>query len=214
VGAALHSRGFDTITIRWPVVERTAHGAVPRVVRGGGRGGSRNAPVRPDVAVLLSELSTLEQVCCAQLLLGTLDAPSVVLAGVSRGPVWGALYESGANLVMPTQTSLDELCAVLDDAHHGRTPLAAAPRPELVRSWRSFAHQHRELTDRIRTLTNREEEVLQQLHQGLGVRSIAERGEVTEATVRSQVKAILRKLEVSSQIAAVAVYEKWRRDAT
>ena len=50
--------------------------------------------------------------------------------------------------------------------------------------------------------------MLQQLHQGLGVRAIAEHGGVTEATVRSQVKAILRKLEVNSQIAAVAAYEQ------
>ena len=40
------------------------------------------------------------------------------------------------------------------------------------------------------------------------MRDIAELGEVTEATVRSQVKAILRKLEVNSQIAAVAVYQE------
>ena len=58
------------------------------------------------------------------------------------------------------------------------------------------------------TLTGREEEVLRQLYQGLGVREIAELGEVSEATVRSQVKAILRKLEVNSQIAAVAAYEE------
>ena len=50
--------------------------------------------------------------------------------------------------------------------------------------------------------------MLQQLYQGLGVRIIAERGEVTEATVRSQVKAILRKLDVNSQIAAVAAYQE------
>jgi DNA-binding NarL/FixJ family response regulator len=33
---------------------------------------------------------------------------------------------------------------------------------------------------------------------------------VTEATVRSQVKAILRKLDVNSQIAAVAAYQEAR----
>ena len=43
---------------------------------------------------------------------------------------------------------------------------------------------------------------------GLAVRAIAELGEVSEATVRSQVKAILRKLDVNSQIAAVAAYEE------
>jgi hypothetical protein len=40
----------------------------------------------------------------------------------------------------------------------------------------------------------------------MAVRAIAEDSEVTESTVRGQVKAILRKLEVNSQLAAVAAY--------
>ncbi len=63
------------------------------------------------------------------------------------------------------------------------------------------------------TLSDREEEVLQQLHEGVGVRAIAEQSEVAEATVRSQVKSILRKLEVSSQMAAVLAYEELVTDS-
>ena len=40
---------------------------------------------------------------------------------------------------------------------------------------------------------------------GRAVRQIAERGVVSEATVRTQVKSILAKLEVSSQLAAVGM---------
>ena len=70
------------------------------------------------------------------------------------------------------------------------------------------------MTARLQTLTGREEEILQKLHEGFAVRSIAELSEVTEATVRSQVKAILKKLDVNSQMAAVAAYEHVVTDST
>ena len=51
----------------------------------------------------------------------------------------------------------------------------------------------------------RECEVLGQLMQGHSVRGIAEHSVVAETTVRTQVKSILAKLEVSSQLAAVGL---------
>ena len=58
----------------------------------------------------------------------------------------------------------------------------------------------------------RETEVLGHLMKGRAVRQIAERGAVSEATVRTQVKSILAKLEVTSQLAAVGVAHRvgWR----
>ena len=66
---------------------------------------------------------------------------------------------------------------------------------------------------RLQSLSDRESEVLQQLHGGVGVRAIAEQSEVALTTVRSQVKSILRKLEVSSQMAAVLAYEELVTDS-
>ena len=154
-------------------------------------------------------LSKINQVRGAQMLIGVLDVPWLVLAGVPQGPAWGALYERGAALVVSSDTGLDALCTLLGDLCGGRTP-SEGGRRELIHSWRNFAQHRGELTARVDSLTGREEEVLQQLYEGLAVRAIAERGEVTEATVRSQVKAILRKLEVNSQIAAVAAYQEVR----
>nr|WP_281374640.1 LuxR C-terminal-related transcriptional regulator [Nocardioides soli] len=54
-------------------------------------------------------------------------------------------------------------------------------------------------------MTPREEAVLGELMQGRTVRDIASSSFVSEATVRTQVKAILSKLEVSSQLAAVGI---------
>ena len=50
--------------------------------------------------------------------------------------------------------------------------------------------------------------------EGMAVRMIADQSEVAEATVRSQVKAILKKLDVNTQMAAVALYENLLNDST
>ena len=62
-----------------------------------------------------------------------------------------------------------------------------------------------QLRRRLELLTRREQEVLGHLMSGRQVRDIAALGVVSEATVRTQVKSILSKLEVSSQLAAVGV---------
>lgn len=55
------------------------------------------------------------------------------------------------------------------------------------------------------SLSKRESEVLHLLMEGMSVTKIAETSFVSVGTVRTQVKAILRKLGVSSQVAAVAL---------
>ena len=203
VRAALLNRGFDPVAIRWPSVDTSpqANGSFRR------RRPRWSVGPPPDVAVLLCDLARLDQVQGAQALIETLDVPWLVLAGVPSGPAWGAVYERGATVVASAATGLDMVCDLILELEGGHQAQAAGTRPELIRSWRAFARTRGELSARLDTLTGREEEVLNQLHQGLGVRTIAEYGGVSEATVRSQVKAILRKLEVNSQIAAVAAYQ-------
>jgi DNA-binding NarL/FixJ family response regulator len=58
---------------------------------------------------------------------------------------------------------------------------------------------------RLGRLTPREREVLEHLRLGHTVDEIARRDHVAASTVRGQVASVLRKLEVSSQLAAVAV---------
>jgi two-component system, NarL family, nitrate/nitrite response regulator NarL len=68
------------------------------------------------------------------------------------------------------------------------------------------------LIARMKSLTPREQTVLRMLYAGDGVRTISDLMGVTEATVRSQVKSVLRKLDVNSQLAAVAAFGSLRQD--
>ena len=73
----------------------------------------------------------------------------------------------------------------------------------------------RRCRERLEQLTNRESVVLGHLMKGRAVRQIAGLSMVSEATVRTQVKSILAKLEVSSQLAAVGMAHEigWRAPA-
>jgi two-component system nitrate/nitrite response regulator NarL len=78
-------------------------------------------------------------------------------------------------------------------------------REELLQLWHQERQKHQELRNRLQRLTPREREVLGHLTEGHTVRDIARLSVVSEATVRTQVKSILAKLEVSSQLAAVGI---------
>ena len=73
-----------------------------------------------------------------------------------------------------------------------------------------------ELRARLQQLTSRENEILGLLMEGNTVSEIARLNVVSEATVRTQVRSILTKLEVSSQLAAVGVAHRagWPRQPT
>ena len=208
--AALHNRGFDPVLVQWP---RQGPQPDPRVRRK--RPQRRSAGQPPAVGLVVTDLITVEQVHGAAALVAALRVPWLVMAGVPRGAAWGGLYEQGVNLVVASDIGLDDVSSLLLDLSAGRKPVGQLrKRRELIQAWHAFAEQRSELSARLLTLTDREEEVLQRLHDGLAVRAIAARSEVTEATVRSQVKSILRKLDVNSQLAAVAAYQDLRTDST
>jgi DNA-binding NarL/FixJ family response regulator len=197
---ALSERAHDAMVLRWP-------GPSPA------RPGQPTGP-RPDVGLLISELDRPSRIHSARKVIASQDVPWVVLTSAPRGPTWGAVLETGATLILPTTTTLDELSALLDDVaadpEASRTRRASA----LVRSWHELTHERAETAGRIRTLTPHEEDVLSLLYVGASVRTISELSGTTIATVRGHVQSVLRKLGVNSQIAAVAAYQSLLEDST
>jgi DNA-binding NarL/FixJ family response regulator len=80
-----------------------------------------------------------------------------------------------------------------------------AERAELMAEWTTHQTELDGARARLGELSIRESQVLGHLMKGLAVRQIAELSSVSEATVRTQVKSILAKLGVPSQLAAVGL---------
>ncbi|MCW2780154.1 MAG: bvgA [Marmoricola sp.] len=197
VRVALLSRGFEVYGVHFPVgpteVREIANLTMKLQVNGGLVLAELNDPVaRRDVLRLMQFAPTrwLLLTC------GAADAH------------WGAAVEAGAVGVLPMTTSLDQLDAAVQALAAGRPVMDPALRADVLNEWIEVGQRHQELTARVEALTPRELAVLGALNDGQTVRTIAEERGVSEGTVRSQVKSILRKLHVTSQLAGVATYRE------
>lgn len=134
---------------------------------------------------------------------------AVVVVTASMDPArWGEALARGARIVLPKSAGLNEILAALRRIHGGLSVLGVEERERLLQAWRDQGSAVQELRERLDHLTHREAQVLGQLMEGMQVREIAEASVVSEATVRTQVKAILGKLGVTSQISAVGAAHK------
>lgn len=113
--------------------------------------------------------------------------------------------EAGAIGLVHKSAPLTELIEAVHDVAALRSHLSRAERDELLRHLRE-----QRLADRVRlapfdALTAREAEVLAGITEGLSAEALAERDYVSVTTIRSQIRSILTKLGVNSQLAAAAM---------
>lgn len=188
---------------------------IPAIAVGTSIGGRRLDEARrwadsmqPAYGLLVTDLDDLAQLFQVIRLMSLLPVPWLVLTPLPPGPAWGALLEAGAAEVLPASTSLDDLSARLAARNIGSAGTAQGTRERLLLAWRRISDEQRLLQRRLGHLSSREMEVLQELQQGHSVRVIAARAGVSEGTVRTQVKSLLKKLGVNSQLQAVAYYRE------
>ncbi|WP_205471493.1 response regulator transcription factor [Nocardioides sp. SYSU D00038] len=136
----------------------------------------------------------------------------VVVTGDPDRARWGEAVRAGARKVLSKSRPLTDIMATVRRINQGLPVMDTAEREELLREWHTTRSAQQALRERLALLTVRESEVLGHLMKGRAVRDIAGIGVVSEATVRTQVKSILAKLEVSSQLAAVGMANEigWR----
>ncbi len=162
----------------------------------------------PDVGLLLTQLDAAVALHRAGEVLASGPAHWVVATASPPDALWGAVLDAGAAMVVPTWISLAQLASALQDAATGTLSPTGAERDLLIAQWtRSGLDGAGELA-RVRSLSAREHEVLRLLVLGETVLRVADLLAITEGTVRAHVKAMLRKLAVSSQLAAVALYRR------
>ena len=160
-------------------------------------------------------------------------APEVILLDHDLGPELGSsvplipeLRSTGANVLMLTATAsraraaecveagaqglltknapLDGLVEAIEDVVAYGSLLSAAQREQLLAQLQQAREERRARLAPFEALTRREQEVLKRLLSGESAQNIADVTFTSIRTVRGHIQAVLDKLGVNSQLAAVA----------
>jgi DNA-binding NarL/FixJ family response regulator len=168
---------------------------------------------RPDVAlldlVLDDETTTLSYIGP----LRELGASVVVVTGQTDKVQLAECVEAGALGIVGKHEPFEHLVAAVHEVGDLQSLLTPAQRDDLLAELR---RQRADTLDRLapfERLSRREAEVLAALMEGRSAETIAADDFVSIATVRSQIRAVLSKLGVNSQLAAVALARRsgWSR---
>jgi DNA-binding NarL/FixJ family response regulator len=138
----------------------------------------------------------------------------VMLTAETRRVVLAACLEQGAAGWIGKDAFLDQVVATIADVLDGAPLLGRATREAMLDELRIERAGQRRALSPFERLTLRERCVLGALVDGMSAEEIAEAHFVSLTTVRSQIRAVLQKLGVRSQLAAVAHANRvgWKPD--
>lgn len=190
VGVALRSRGFGVALVDALAVEDL----VPAITVHG-----------PDLVLLDLELGNDRD---ALGILPELVADGVtvlMMTGVTDRVRLARCLRAGAVGIVDKGLAFDRLIDAIIETLEQGTLLSRHEREEYLVLLRGHEHAERGRLLPFERLTDREAEVLRALCHGRNVDGIAQEWVVSVNTVRTQVRAILRKLGVGSQLAATAL---------
>jgi len=109
---------------------------------------------------------------------------------------------AGASGYLPKKTPPADLVKSIKEAHEGGSPMNSEIAGKVIHLLRDFAPKQ-EPEEKIK-LSERENEILTAISQGLGYKRIASNIFISTETVRYHIKNIYKKLHVASQSEAVA----------
>lgn len=116
-----------------------------------------------------------------------------------------AFLETGASVVVGKHCGPADLVAVVELALAGEELMSADERHSALSRLRKHRARRRKVMARFELLTRREQETLRLITEGHGASEIAGIWDVSLPTVRSHIRAVLAKLDVSSQLRAAAM---------
>jgi DNA-binding NarL/FixJ family response regulator len=120
-------------------------------------------------------------------------------------PGIAAAIAAGAIGYVPKSLSFERFLDTIILAAEGTPVMTSAERRMWLDSHQKRVAQERELTERLTRLSPREREVLQLLAEGKRAAAIAKHFVVSMPTIRTQIRSILTKLDVSCQLEAAAL---------
>jgi two-component system nitrate/nitrite response regulator NarL len=164
--------------------------------------------LRPDVVLLDLNLGALGDGVALVAPLTQLGARVLVVSGTTDRLRLAESVELGAVGFLSKQAPFEQLLSTVLDVVAQRPVLSTARRCELMAELRSARAARSKSLAPFNTLTPRERAVLAGLAQGQRAENIAAVAVVSEATVRSQIRSVLAKLGVNSQLEAVALVWK------
>ncbi|HEX3785536.1 MAG TPA: response regulator transcription factor [Pseudonocardiaceae bacterium] len=121
-----------------------------------------------------------------------------------------AVAHGASNWVMKS-ADFQKLVNAAIDAANGQHTMPAGERAALVARHRNNEAGRQLLAARLRLLTRREKAVLDALASGLTPAAMAAESHNSTATIRNQIHSILTKLEVNSQVEAIAIAHRHLR---
>jgi DNA-binding NarL/FixJ family response regulator len=159
---------------------------------------------RPDVVILDLDLGAIGRSVRLIPSLVETGARVMMLTGNLDPAALGECLATGASDVVTKDQPFDEVLEHLRQVFEGGDALGVCRRQALVEEWRTQEAIEARRTAPFDALSRSEQAVLAALIDGCSLEAIAAARFVSLATVRSQVRAILTKLGVNSQLAAVA----------
>jgi DNA-binding NarL/FixJ family response regulator len=128
------------------------------------------------------------------------------------GDTASAIAEGAVGVVMKT-SPLDVLLKAVLMTAQGEPLLSEEERRDWVTKHEIRRARLEPIGKRLAELTGRERQVLEEIARGQHALEIARESVVALTTVRTQIRSILRKLDVNSQIEAVALLRKYTEDS-
>ncbi len=136
-----------------------------------------------------------------------------ILTGESDRSLWARCSAAGAEVILGKDEPLDTLIEAIGRLLHG-LPVRPHQRAELAELYRVYRAERERRRAGFEDLSKRERQILAGLVAGRGPNQLAECDFVSVQTIRTQIKSVLRKLDVNSQLEAVARATAcgWRAD--
>jgi DNA-binding NarL/FixJ family response regulator len=136
------------------------------------------------------------------------DLPIAIVSGTEDIDTIAQAMEFGANAFIPKTTATTQMVAALKLALSGGTWVPPSVDGQLQR----VSSDKVQIAEKVRELTPKQFTVLRLVKQGLMNKDIAQRLNVTEATVKAHVSALFRRLEVKSRTQILVAIEKLKLD--
>jgi len=162
--------------------------------------------VKPDVVLMDINLPGMNGVECVRQLKALLPATQVMMLTVYEDTenIFNALT-AGASGYMLKRTPAKELLEAIHDVQRGGSPMTAHIARKVVQSFQKTAGQQ-QAADELSELSEREQQVLDLLAQGLIYKEIADKLNISYETVHTYIRRVYEKLQVRTRTEAVAKF--------